>query len=545
VVELQDIEKYFPSNGVKALDKACFELRPGEIHALLGENGAGKSTLMQILAGYRKPGAGHIIVDGKEHHFTAPVSALSAGIGMVRQHPRLIPGFKVWEDCMIGNEPHTGGLINRRKAQKLIYALSEQWGFDLPLDKNTETLTVSQRQKAAVLGLLLRGQINRGQMNRGQMNPRCPGVRYFVFDEATAVLTPGETEVLFTLFRMLRDEGKGIAIISHKLEETLSLADRVSILRKGKTTAVMPAASLNGEEASRLMFGTAEEVLYNIPKTKNEVTGTMTAGTTGTEQPVLSIQGLSVEVQSRPFIRRVDLDLPPGKILGIAGVRDSGLETLELAITGFLPPAGGAVFLGGRNITGKGPLAFREARGGYICADRTGAGMAPGLRLRDNSIIHSHRRSCRGLPGQLGIMDMQFLRSWINRILRVCRIDRRPSARADSLSGGMLQRVMLVREFMEDTDVLVLAEPGWGLDRSAREQLNRALRENKAAGKSALVFSTDMDELLSIADEIFVLRNGIFSDRLSLEPLWTLTKAAVKERIGRAMVGAAGEAGRV
>jgi simple sugar transport system ATP-binding protein len=146
-------------------------------------------------------------------------------------------------------------------------------------------------------------------------------------------------------------------------------------------------------------------------------------------------------------------------------------------------------------------------------------------------------------------MDMQFLRSWINRILKTCKIDRNPSARADSLSGGMLQRIMLVREFIEDTDVLVLAEPGWGLDRAAREQLNKVLRKNKEARKSALVFSTDVDELLSVADEIFVLRNGKFSDRISLEPLWNnpeaMAKAAVKERIGRAMVGTAGESARV
>jgi simple sugar transport system ATP-binding protein len=245
----------------------------------------------------------------------------------------------------------------------------------------------------------------------------------------------------------------------------------------------------------------------------------------------------------------VDLDLPPGKILGIAGVRDSGLETLELAVTGFIPPTNGAIFLGGQNITGKGPRGFRDARGAYICADRTGTAMAPSLRLRDNIIIHAHRRSCRGFLGRFGIMDKKFLHSWIERVLKTCKIDRNPRAKADSLSGGMLQRIILVREFIEDTDVMVLAEPGWGLDRSAREQLNKALRENTEEGKSALIFSTDVDELLSLADEILVLRNGEFSDRISLESLRNdpeaMTKAGIKERIGRAMVGAGGEADRV
>jgi simple sugar transport system ATP-binding protein len=539
VIELRNIGKYFPSNGVNALDKACFELRSGEIHALLGENGAGKSTLMQIMAGYLKPGSGHILIDGKEHHFSAPADALSAGIGMVRQHPHLIPGFKVWEDCILGTEPHTAGLVNLKKARDMVYSLSEQWGFALPLNKNTETLTISQRQKAAVLALLL----------RGRLNPHCPKVRCMVFDEATAVLSPGETEGLFTVFRLLRDEGKGIVIISHKLEETLSLADRVSVLRRGKTTAVMSAASLNSEEVSKLMFGITESEMsfpVNIPGVTSVTNNVTTSSRLGMD---LRIQGLSIKARGRPFIRHVDLDLPPGKIFGIAGVRDSGLETLELAVTGFITPTDGTIFLGGQNITGKGPRGFRDARGAYICADRTGTAMAPSLRLRDNIIIHAHRRSCRGFWGRIGITEKKFLNSWIDRVLKICKIDRNPRARADSLSGGMLQRIMLVREFIEDTDVMILAEPGWGLDRAAREQLHKALRENTEAGKSALIFSTDVDELLSLADEIFVLRNGEFSARISLESLrndpQAMAKSGIKERIGRAMVGVAGEVDHV
>jgi simple sugar transport system ATP-binding protein len=506
---------------------------------------------MRIAAGYLKPGAGHILIDGKEHHFAAPAAALSVGIGMVRQHPHLVPDFKVWEDCILGAEPHTAGLVDRKKARDLVHSLSEQWGFALPLDKNTETLTISQRQKTAVLALLL----------RGRLNPRCPEVRYFIFDEVTAVLSPGETEGLFAIFRLLRDEGKGIAIISHKLEETLSLADRVSVIRKGKTVAVRPAASLDSEELGKLMFGialgeTASSGYADFNTNSgssgidvtNNVTSTVTSDRAGTSVPGLRIRGLAIETHGRPFIRRVDLDLPPGKILGIAGVRDSGLETLELAVTGFLTPTSGTVFLGGQNITGKGPRGFRDAGGAYICADRTGTAMAPGLRLRDNIIIHAHSRARRGILGWFGIMDMKFLHSWIDRILTICNIHRSPKARADSLSGGMLQRIMLVREFVEDTDVLVLAEPGWGLDRSAREQLNKALRENTKAGKSALIFSTDVDELLSLADEILVLRNGEFSDRISLESLRngpeTMAKAGIKERISRAMVGTGGEAER-
>jgi simple sugar transport system ATP-binding protein len=532
VVELRNIRKYFPSNGVTALDNAEFDLRPGEIHALLGENGAGKSTLMHIMAGYVKPGAGRILIDGREHRFTAPVDALSAGIGMVRQHPHLVPGFKVWEDCILGAEAATAGIVNRKKARLLTQSVSDRWGFDLPLDRNTESLTVSQRQKTAVLALLLRGELHRKHR----------AIRYLIFDEVTAVLSPGETESLFTLFRRLKAEGRGIVIISHKLDETLGLAGRVSILRKGKTTATLSAASLDGEKAGKLMFG--------IDPEEPETGGTVTLNSPEQrychgKTPVLRVQGLSVEAPGRPFIRNVDLELPPGKILGIAGVRDSGLETLELGITGFLRPSGGKIFLRGRDITGGGPRAFRDAQGAFISADRTGKAMAPSLRLRDNIIIHAHRRSRRGFPGRFGIMDKGLLTSWIGRILEAAKVDRNPMVKADSLSGGMLQRVILAREFAEDAAVLVLAEPGWGLDRPGRERLVLALKEQAKQGKGALIFSTDVDELLSLSDEIMVLRNGEFSGRISLESLRGKEKTVLfrelKERIGRAMVGMSGD----
>ncbi|WP_010254695.1 ATP-binding cassette domain-containing protein [Treponema primitia] len=534
MVELRGIQKYFPSNGVTALDNAEFDLRSGEIHALLGENGAGKSTLMHVMAGYLKPGAGHILIDGKEHHFTAPVDALSAGIGMVRQHPHLVPGFTVWEDCILGAEPSTAGIVNRKKARILTQSVSDRWGFDLPLDRNTETLTVSQRQKTAVLALLLRGELHRKHRE----------VRYLIFDEVTAVLSPGETDSLFALFRRLKAEGRGICIISHKLEETLNLADRVSILRRGKTAAVLNAASLDGEKAGKLMFGIEPvEQTTAMTVTLNSTALTPDPGVgDAAEKQGLRVEGLSVEVRGRPFIRNVDLELPQGKILGIAGVRDSGLETLELGITGFLHPSAGKIFLCGQDITGKGPRAFRAARGAYIGA--TGKAMDPSLRLRDNIIIHAHRRSRRGFRGRFGIMDEELLNSWMKRILEAAKVDRNPKVKADSLSGGMMQRVILAREFAEDAAFLILAEPGWGLDRPGREALARALKQNAAQGKGALIFSTDVDELLSLSDEILVLRNGEFSDRISLGSFRgqeeTVMFRELKERISRAMVGMTG-----
>jgi simple sugar transport system ATP-binding protein len=224
--------------------------------------------------------------------------------------------------------------------------------------------------------------------------------------------------------------------------------------------------------------------------------------------------------------------------VGIAGVRDSGLETLELGITGFLRPSAGAITLGGRDIGGKGPGAFRDAGGAYISADRIGFALAPMLRLRDTIIIHLHRRSRKGVLGALGIMDRKFIKSRVREIMAAAGIEGNPRGLSGSLSGGMQQRIILAREFAEDASVLVLAEPGWGLDRSGRERLNQEIRAQVQKGKGVLLFSTDLDELLALSDEILVLRNGEFSDRIPLHAGTSPGAAGeLKERIGRAMIG--------
>jgi simple sugar transport system ATP-binding protein len=529
VVELRGIEKFFPSNGVTALEGGDFDLRPGEIHALLGENGAGKSTLMHIMAGHLRPGAGHILLDGRELRLSSPADGLAAGIGMVRQYPRLIPGFTVWEDCILGAEPHTGPFLNRRAARTLVLELSRRWGFDLPVDSGAGSLTVSQRQKSAVLALLLRK------------------VRCLIFDEPTAVLSPGETDRFFTLLRRLRDEGKGIVLISHKLEETMALADRVTVLKKGRTVAAGIAASLTEDELGNLMFGGGQSPAGQTPRGCCMGFGGAGLAAADDGQPPdrhkrravgvpLIMEQVSVEVPGRPFIRDSSLILREGTILGIAGVRDSGLETLELALTGFLKPSGGRIILNGRDIGGRGHRAFRSAGAACLSAGGTVAAQLP---LRDSVILHAHRRPpvsagrMSGLLKRFGIMDQSFLDSWTAEVLRRAGTGAVPRVRGDSLSGGMQQRVALARELAEQVPVLVLSEPGWGLDRKSRDRLAEELGAAKKNG-GIIIFSTDVDELISLSDEILVLRNGLFSDHILMKAAEAST---VRERIGRAMVG--------
>jgi simple sugar transport system ATP-binding protein len=524
VVELRGIEKFFPSNGVTALEEGNFDLRPGEIHALLGENGAGKSTLMHIMAGHIRPGAGHIRLDGKELRLSSPADGLAAGIGMVRQYPRLTPGFTVWEDCVLGAEPRTGPFLNRKAARALVLDLSGQWGFDLPVDSNADRLTVSQRHKSAILALLLRK------------------VQYLVFDEPTAVLTPYETDLFFKLLRRLKSESKGIVLISHKLEETVALADRVTVLKKGRTVAAGIAPSLTERELGNLIFGavspadTGPAAPVQSPPTVRRIRRVSQSDESAAgEETCLIMENVSVEVPGRPFIRNGSLTLRRGAILGIAGVRDSGLETLELALTGFLKPSKGRIILNGQDIGGRGHRAFRSAGAAYLSAGGTVAAQLP---LRDSIILHAHRRvlvSGRGAAGLLrrfGVMDQSFLNSWTAQTLNRAGIGIIPKVRGDSLSGGIRQRAALARELAEQAAVLVLSEPGWGLDWKSRNKLAEELR-TAAKNGGIIIFSTDVDELISLSSEILVLRNGLFSDHILMED----AVGSIRERIGRAMVG--------
>jgi simple sugar transport system ATP-binding protein len=514
MIELKGICKFFPSNGIQALDGANFTLLPGEIHALVGENGAGKSTLMQIMAGYLSPSSGSIFVEGKERLFKTPADALGAGIGMVRQHPRQVPGFKVWENCVLGAE----------KSRARVREVSEKWGFDLPLDMATEDLTISQRQKAAILSLILRD------------------VRCLIFDEPTAVLLPDETRSLFQLFTRLRDEGCGIVLISHKLDETLAVSDRLTVIRRGQTREAGQAASLSPGELETLIFGTITNQTASGPVVLSESGAAGSPELPGKkfrEETVLSVRDLSVQEPGRPFIRNISFEIKRGKIIGIAGIRESGLETLETALTGFAGNSRsktlrGTILLNGRPVTDV--RSFREEGGAYLGADRLGKNLASGLPLRESLIIHAHRRSRRGKfgLGTIGIMDGNFLDGFCEKILARAGIKRRSENRADSFSGGMLQRVLLAREFAEDASLVVLAEPGWGLDLQNREKMISRLRAQADEGRAVLLFSTDVDELLLIADEIFVLRNGNFSAHFPLDGKKDRSKKI--EEIRRAMV---------
>ncbi|MDR2767403.1 MAG: ATP-binding cassette domain-containing protein [Treponema sp.] len=507
MVELRNIQKYFPSNGVAALSGADFTLREGEIHALVGENGAGKSTLMHIMAGFVKPGGnfhpglkrgcGTISVDGKDCVFNSPAQALNAGIGMVRQHPHLVPSFTVWENCILGSMKNPFVFMNQKAAAARAAFQNEKWNFRLPLEKYAKELTVSEEQKISILALLLRD------------------VRYLIFDEPTAVLGDDESRNLFGIFGRLREEGKAVAIISHKLEEMARVADRVTVLRRGKTAAVLDSARLRetgADTLGELIFGPEESRVQ--ARVKPSVIR-------GADAPALKLGGFTVRVPGRPLVRGIDLVLPRGMILGIAGVRDSGLETLELAVAGFLP-FGGIFEINGKTQEKNSVESFRRLGGAYL--GTRGEGIA--LPVEKQLIIHAHRRLQTH-----GFLKKRLLAKWTALIMKYAQApEHLYRAPGTAFSGGQMQRLLLMREYAEDTPLLVLAEPGRGLDRRFRKKLALALKERAEKGAGILVFSAGCDELLEFADEVMVLRDGRLSPPISLyegDPRGSIKKAMV------------------
>ena len=507
MIELRDIRKFFPANGVLALENAGLTLRPGELHALLGENGSGKSTLMHILAGYFPASSGTIMVDGKACSFSAPADALAHGIGMVRQHPGFVRGLKVWEDCILGAErQELSGANERRKgsgaisvfakkcrslffdpglARKRAMEASAKWGIDLPLDSQAETLTVGQRQKAAVLALLLRN------------------VKWFIFDEPTAVLGAEESESLFRLFGRLRAEKRGIIFITHKLNEALAVSDRVTVMRQGVTGETLDAGRLSIESLTEQMsnMGQVSQIGHTLQTGQMFQTRQVSSKT-----PAFAIRNLRVQPPGLPFLREINLELMPGEILGILGDRDSGLETLEKTITGFYGEPAGSITLNGREIAGRGVRAFREAGGAYLGADRLGGNLAPDLPLSESLIIHEFHRARRGSGP---FLDMERLKAWQKKIMGMAGIGRPVSGMANSFSGGMIQRILLAREFAESASLIVLAEATSGLDLQKSRILADEIRELADKGAAVLLLSTDKDELQSITDKIAALRDGI------------------------------------
>jgi simple sugar transport system ATP-binding protein len=473
-VELQGIHKSF--YGQLANEDVDLDLPWGEVHALLGENGAGKSTLCSVLAGLYRPDAGRILIDGVEHHFASPRDALDARIGMVYQHFRLVDTFTVAENVVLSH-PETPAWIDRRQMESAVAALCERYGIHVDPAALVMNLSVGERQRVEILKLLHRG------------------VHVLVLDEPTSVLTPAETTALFGAVRSLREEGKTIVFVSHRLEEVLSIADRVTVMRKGRRVGQVVAAETDGDQLVRMMVG--EQVSAPVRG----------SGPASPGPVILGVKGLEVHNDLRQAaVRGLDLEVHAGEIVGIAGVAGNGQRELAEAIAGLRRAVAGSVSLNGQDATSLDVRGRVKSGLAFVPEDRLATGVAGGLPIEDNVIM---RRFARAPIARGPFISRRAARKWTDELVE--RFDIRgvrPGLPMSLLSGGNVQRAILARELAEQPKLLVAAGPTRGLDVGATATIHRLLLSLRDEGAGVLLISEDLDELELLADRIAVIYAG-------------------------------------
>ena len=477
VLELRGITKRFP--GVLANDQIDFDLQRGEVHALLGENGAGKSTLMSILYGLYTADSGEILMGGQPIAISSPKDAIELGIGMVHQHFMLIPVMTVTENIVLAQEPkHAGVLLDYDAAAKRVRELSTSFGLAVDPNARIEKITVGQQQRVEILKALYRG------------------AEILILDEPTAVLTPQEAKELFEIIEGLKSQGKSIVFISHKLNEVLEIADRITVLRRGKRIETIPRAGATEAGLARSMVG--REVLLRVDK-KPAQPG----------EPLLQVEDLVVrDDRGLEAVRGVSFEVRSGEIVGIAGVDGNGQSELIDALTGLRHPAGGRIRVGGEDLSRATARQVLDAGMGHIPEDRHRRGLVLDFNLAENLVLHDYGKE----PfSHLGWLNPRRWLRWARGILS--EFDVRgggPTTRAGSLSGGNQQKVVVAREVSRDPSVLLAAQPTRGLDVGAIEFVHKRLVEQREAGKAVLLVSLELDEILSLSDRILVLYEGRF-----------------------------------
>jgi simple sugar transport system ATP-binding protein len=474
LLELKGITKRFP--GVVANDHVDFELAKGEVHALLGENGAGKSTLMNILYGLYHPDEGEIRLNGQALQIDSPRAAIDAGIGMVHQHFMLIPVMSVAENIVLAMEPRRGPFLDHATANERVRDISQRFGLAVRPEARIESISVGMQQRVEILKALYRG------------------AEILILDEPTAVLTPQEAEELFTILRSLQAEGKSIIFISHKLGEVLAIADRITVLRRGKTVETVPREGATEEGLARLMVG--REVLLRVEKEPSEP-----------GEPLLTVSDLRVQDErGLEAVRGLTLEVRAGEIVGIAGVDGNGQTELVEAITGLRKVEAGRIAAAGKDVTNEGAREYVEAGVGHIPEDRHRRGLVLDFTLAENIALKDY---CEEPDSKWGWLFPKRIVARAKRLLS--EFDVRgggPQTPAASLSGGNQQKVVVAREVSRDPRILVAAQPTRGLDVGAIEFVHRRLVAERDEGRAILLVSFELDEILSLSDRILVMYEG-------------------------------------
>ena len=495
IVRMEGIVKRFP--GVTANDHVNFEVRAGEIHALLGENGAGKTTLMNILYGLYRADEGGIYIRGERVKIRSPRDAIKLGIGMVHQHFMLVRSHTVAENMALGLMQ--GFLLNLKEVKRRIAELSEQYGLKVDPGARIWQLSTGEQQRVEILRVLLRG------------------ADILILDEPTSVLTPLEVGRLFDILRRMAEEGHSVVFITHKLDEALAISDRITVLRRGRVVMTARTGETTKEELAKAMVG--RRVLFDLERGEAE-----------RGEKVLEVKDLRV-LNDRGLlaVKGVSLSIHEGEILGIIGVAGNGQQELVEAITGLRKPIGGKVFINGADVTGSPPRKILEQGVAYVPDKRLGVGVVPSMSVVENLILRTYRYA----PFSNGLLlNRAFIDQYADGLISKFNI-MTPSRDASirSLSGGNIQRLILARELSGRPRLIVAANPTRGLDVALTEYACKQLLKRREEGTAILLVSEDLDEVLSLSDRIAVIYEGRIVREMPAE-------GASIEEIGLAMAGA-------
>ena len=462
---------------VVANDGVSLSLRPGEIHAIVGENGAGKTTLMRVLYGLLQPDSGTLEIDGHETRLRNPADAMRLGLGMVHQHFMLVGPLTVAENVTLGHEPRRGfGLVDPAAAAVRVRELSRQHGLPVDPDARIETLSVGAQQRVEILKALFHG------------------AQVLILDEPTAVLTPQEVDELFAALRSLQDDGTTIVLITHKLTEVKAIADRVTVMRGGRVVGGGEVRELSVERIAELMVG--RPLLATLPR-----------AATHPEDPLLEAEGLSVnDDRGLAAVHRLSLHVRGGEIVGIAGVEGNGQHELVECLAGLRPPLHGTIRINDVRVSGRSPREHFAAGLAHIPGDRLARGLVPAMSLAENLILGLEREPAFGSGP---FLDRARLEQRARTLLEAHDVrPPEPARQASQLSGGNQQKLIVARELSRGARVLIAAHPTRGVDLGAIEAIHRRLLAERDAGRAVLLVSSELSEILTLSDRVLVMYAG-------------------------------------
>ena len=474
VIEMREITKVFGE--FVANDKINLQLRKGEIHALLGENGAGKSTLMNMLAGLLEPTSGEIFVNGKSEKLDSPSRAAALGIGMVHQHFMLVEAFTVAENIILGSEITNKGVLDLKKANADILELSERYGLAVDPTAKVEDISVGAQQRVEILKTLYRG------------------AEILIFDEPTAVLTPAEILELMDIMKTLVKEGKSIILITHKLDEIRAVADRVTVIRRGKSIETVSIEGVSNKDLAEMMVGRSVSFVTEKEEAKPK-------------DVVLQISDLIVnENRGVPAVKELSLDVHAGEIVGVAGIDGNGQSELIQAITGLRKVKSGSIKIKGREVVGLSPRKITEMQVSPVPEDRHRDGLVLEMMLSENIALQTYYKEPLS---NKGVLNYNQINSYARKLME--EFDVRAASElvpAGALSGGNQQKAIIAREVDRNPDLLIVSQPTRGLDVGAIEYIHKRLISERDKGKAVLVVSFELDEILNLSDRIAVIHDG-------------------------------------